>query len=228
LAATSPGWADVTGSYDGDLTPKKATASIAAAAVLAEADAIVAGTVALPADLVGFGGAYLVNGKATPKKVKVSGVGPGGALLKFRGKIVGETIQGKAKLAGPGGKLKGVLVFTRNATGGDGSGCDAVYTANQTLFTDQVLGQALASCDACHGAGLQAGATRLHVDAADPLGTARQIALLVDASNPPASRLLEKPLNVLPHGGGVQLVAGSPEEQLLTQWAELIAVAACN
>jgi hypothetical protein len=228
LAAASVARADVTGSYDGGLTPKKATESIAAAAVFSEVDRLVSGTVALPPEVIGFGGAYLVNGKASPKRVKVSGVGPGGAQLKFRGQIVGETIQGKAKLATSTGKLKGVLVFTRNASGGDGSTCDGVYTANETFFTDQVLGQALASCDTCHGAGLQAGATRLHVNAADPLGTARQIALLVDSENPPASRILEKPLNLLPHGGGAQLVVGSPEEQILTQWTELIAVAACN
>ena len=86
----------------------------------------------------------------------------------------------------------------------------------------------LTSCTACHAPGLQAQATRLHVTASDPLTTARDVALLVDASNPSASRILEKPLNLVPHGGGMQLMAGSPQAQILEQWIDLVAQAHCN
>lgn len=227
LVGASAARADVTGSYDGDLTPKKATEAIAASSVFSQLDRTVSGTVALPADLVSFGGAYLVTGKATPKKVKVSGIGTNGVTFKYRGKIVGTTLQGKAKLKGTVGKLAGALALTLNPAT-DGSGCDAVYTANATFFVDQVLGQALQACDACHRPDLQAGATRLHVDANDPLGTARTIAPLVDSASPAASRIVEKPLNVLPHGGGQQILPGSNAEQILAQWADLIAAAACN
>jgi len=228
LLSVTAAHADVTGSYDGTLTPKKSTDTLAAAAVFAQTDKLVSGTVALPADLLSFGGAYLVSGKATPKKVKVSGIGPNGVLLKYSGKIVGTTLQGKAKLKGAAGKLIGTLTLGINTASGDGSACDGVFTANETFFTDQVLGQAMQTCDSCHAPGLQAGATRLHVDPSDPLGTARTIALLVDAANPSLSRILEKPLNVLPHGGGQQILPASTEEQILAQWADLIAVAACN
>jgi len=220
--------ADVTGSYDGTLLPKKSTESLAASAVFSQTDKLVTGTVALPADLVSFGGAYMVSGKVTPKKVKVSGIGPNGVAFKYGGKIVGTTLQGKAKLKGAAGKLIGTLTLGVNTTSGDGSACDAVYTANQTFFTDQVLGQALQSCGTCHAPDLQAGATRLHVDPNDPLATARAIALLVDSASPSTSRILEKPLNVLPHGGGQQILPASTEEQILAQWADLIAAAACN
>src|SRR5262249_49851515 len=80
--------ADVTGSYDGTLTPKKAD-SVAASAVFTQTDTALTGTIALPADLANFGGAYIVQGKATPKKVKVTGVAPNGVTLKYRGKIKG-------------------------------------------------------------------------------------------------------------------------------------------
>jgi hypothetical protein len=228
LLGVTTAQADVTGSYDGALTPKKSTDSLAAAAVFAQTDKLVSGTVALPPDLVSFGAAYVVSGKATPKKVKVSGIGPNGVLFKYTGKIVGTTLQGKAKLKGSAGKLVGTLTLGINAASGDGSACDGVYTANQTFFTDQVLGQALQACDSCHAPGLQAGATRLHVDAADPLASARAIALLVDSASPSTSRILEKPVNVLPHGGGQQILPASAEEQILAQWVDLIAVAACN
>ena len=226
LAAAVSARADVTGSYDGTLTPKK-TAAVAASAVFTQTSTALSGTIALPADLATFGGAYIVQGKATPKKVKVTGIGTNGVTFKYRGKITGTSVSGKAKLKGAAGKLNGTLALTLNPVT-DGSGCDAVHTANQTFFDDQVLGVALHVCESCHGPGLQAGSTRLHVDANDPLATARAIAPLVDSANPSMSRILEKPLNVLPHGGGQQIQPGSNEEQILTQWVDLVAAAACN
>jgi hypothetical protein len=227
LIGASIAGADVTGSYDGGLVPKNSTESIAAAAVFSQAGTTVTGTMALPRDLLSFGGEYLVAGKATPKKVKVSGTGVNGVLFKYKGKIVGEVLQGKAKLKGAAGKLKGTLAITRNTPLADGSGCDGVYAANETLFLDNVLG-ALAACAACHGPGLQAGASRLHVNFGDPLATARQMAPLIDAASPATSRLLLKPLNALPHGGGQPILPASSQEQILLQWASLIAAAACN
>jgi hypothetical protein len=226
LAAAATTRADVTGSYDGTLTPKKA-APLAAAAVFTQTDTAVSGTVALPADLESFGGAYLVMGKASPKRLKISGIGTNGVTFKYRGKIVGTSVEGKAKLKGAAGKLHGALALTLNPVA-DGSTCDTVYTANQTFFDDQVLGVALHACESCHGPGLQAGSTRLRVDPNDPLGTARTIAPLVDSASPSTSRVLEKPLSLLPHGGGQQLLAGSTEDQTLAQWAALVAAAACN
>ena len=228
LLGPSVAAADVTGSYDAGLTPKGSTDAIAAAAVLSQVDKAVTGTVALPGDLETFGGQYLVAGKATRKKVKVSGTGLNGVLFKYRGKITEQTIRGKAKLKGAGGKLRAILAMTLNVSVGDGSACDAVYTTNETFFLTQIMGQALTSCASCHNPGLQAGATRLHVNFGDPRATAREMALLIDSVNPGASRLLEKPLNVLPHGGGLQIAPGSAQEELLAQWADLIAAAACH
>ena len=94
--------ADVTGSYDGTLTPKK-TEPVAASAVFTQTDTALSGTVALPADLATFGGAYIVQGKATPKRVKVTGIGTNGVSFKYKGKISGTSVSGKAKLKGAGG-----------------------------------------------------------------------------------------------------------------------------
>ena len=220
--------ADVTGSFDGALSGKKLPQSISVALAVSQSGKALSGTVALPADLAVFGGAYLVHGSATPKQLKLSGGGGAGAVFAWRAKIVGDTVRGKARLKGPGGKLAGTLAMTRNVSSSDGSGCDPVFNQNQMFFVDQVLGQALTGCTACHAPGLQAQATRLHVLRTDPLATARAVAPLVDSANPSASRILQKPLNVLPHGGGPQLVAGSGPEQLLRQWVDLIAQAHCN
>ena len=219
--------ADVTGSFDGSLTSKKRTLVPIAAATLSQAGKSVTGTVALPANLPTFGGAYLVTGTATAKRLTVRGGGPGGTF-RWHARIVGDTVQGKAKVKGPGGKLAGKLVMARNLSTSDGSGCDAVFAQSQAFFVDQVLGQALSSCASCHQPGLQAGATRLHVTPSDPLATARAVALFVDSTTPSASRILAKPLNVLPHGGGVQIVAGGTQEQILQQWVDLVAQAHCN
>ena len=220
--------AQVTGSFDGALTGKKLLEPVAVAAVVSQTDTLLTGTIALPSDLDTVGGEYLVTGKATKKRVKLSGTGAGGVALKWRAKIDGDTLAGKFKVKGAGQKIAGKLTMTRNVFGTDGSGCDAVHGDNQALFDGEVLGQALLSCTTCHAPGLQAGATRLHVTMSDPLATARGLSLFVDPVNPAASRILQKPLNVLPHGGGLQLVAGSEEEQILTDWVDLVAQAGCN
>ncbi len=220
--------ADVTGSFDGNLAVKKLPQPLSAAAVLSQTGKAVTGTVALPADLATFGGAYLVYGTATAKRVKLRGTGPGGLAFTWRAKIVGDTVSGAAKVKRPGAKLAGNLALTRNLSAGDGSGCDTVFNQHQTSFVDQVLGQALASCTACHAPGLQAGATRLHVTPSDPLATARAVALLVDSATPSASRILQKPLNLVPHGGGMPIMAGSAAEQILQQWVDWVAQAHCN
>jgi len=95
LLGVTTAYGDVTGSYDGTLLPKKSTESLAAAAVFSQAGKLLSGTVALPADLVSFGGAYLVSGKATPKKVKVSGIGVPGKpwSVELNAAIVRDTIE---------------------------------------------------------------------------------------------------------------------------------------
>jgi hypothetical protein len=221
-----PAGAEVNGSFDGTLTPK-AAAPVAVAAALSQAGRFLDGTIALPLDVPGVGGAYLVHGTATPKRIKLAGTGPTGARLTWRAAIVGDALTGKLKIKVPGMKLAGSLALARNLPAGDGSSCDAVYTANQAFFDDQVLGQALASCATCHAPGLQARATRLQVVAGDPLATARTVATMVDAADPPASRILVKPLAIAPHGGGQQLMAGVAPEPLLEQWVGLLAQAHC-
>ena len=225
VAMASAASADVTGSSDGQLTGKKVATPIPAAGVLSQSGPIVTGTLAIGGTT--GAGDYIVTGRATPKRVKVKGA-VNGVTVTWRAKIAGEVLAGPVKLKGPGVKLAGTLTLTRNPPLGDGTGCDAVFTANQAFFTDQVLGTALVSCTACHVPGGQADATRFHVTTSDAQATARSLAPLVDSPNPSASRILEKPLALVPHGGGQRITSGSTEEQLLTQWVDLIAAAACN
>jgi hypothetical protein len=219
--------ADVVGSFEGALVGK--AGSVRVATVFKQVERFVTGTVALPGDLETFGGEYLVTGKATPTRIKFSGGGGDGAFLKGNLKAAGGTLRGKIKVKAPGvRKLTGTTTLTQNVSTGDGSTCDAVYQANQTLFDEQVLDDALTICTTCHAEGFEAEATRLRVDLTDPLPTARSVAQFVDAANPAASKLLTKPLNLVPHGGGVQITPDSPEEQLLEQWVALVAAAQCN
>lgn len=219
--------ADVTGSHDGQLVAKKIAQPIQAAAAFSQSGSVVTGTLAIGGDPGAGGGAYLVTGRATPKRIKVKG-SVNGVTVSWRAKIAGETLQGRARLKGAGVKLAGTLTLTRNPSLGDGTGCDGIFTSNQTFFTDQVLGTALVSCTACHVPGGQADATRLHITMNDALATARSIAPFVNSASPGDSRILQKPLALVPHGGGQQLTAGSSEDQILRQWVDLIAAAACN
>jgi hypothetical protein len=218
--------AEVNGSFEGALAGK--AGSVPVAAVFKQVERVVTGTVALPGDLETFGGEYLITGKATPTRIKFSGGGGAGAFLKGNLKNTGSTLRGKVKIKIPRQKLAGIATLTQNVSTSDGSSCDAVYQANQALFDDQVLDDALTICVTCHAPGFEAEATRLRVDLTDPLPTARSLVQFVDAANPPASKLLTKPLNLVPHGGGVQITLDSPEEMLLEQWVGLVAAAQCN
>jgi hypothetical protein len=224
VVALATAHADVTGSSDGQITGKKVAQPIAAAAVFSQSGRVVSGTVAIAGD---FAGAYLVHGIATTKRVRVSG-SQNGVLLKWVGRITGDAMQGRVRLKATGSKLVGTLALTKNPPVADGTSCDAVFNANQTTFTDQVLHDALVSCTACHVPGGQAADTRFHVDANDALATARALAPFVDAANPDASRILEKPLDLVPHGGQQQIAPASTQETALRNWVALIAAAGCS
>src|SRR5262249_35039715 len=90
--------ADVTGSFDGQASGPRVAVTINAAATFTQTGKQVTGTIAVDGPLAG---AYVVTkGKATAKKLIVSALGPNGTRLKWKGKIVGDTISGKAKLIG--------------------------------------------------------------------------------------------------------------------------------
>ncbi len=227
LVAAPAARAQIKGSFDGALDDAQRGVPLTAAAALSQVGKVVSGTMVFAGDPATYGGAFLVHGKATKKRVKLSGV-YNSFTLKWTAKIAPGTLTGRAKLKTPGTKIAGILALTENVSTADGSGCDGVYDGNTTLFHDQVLGDALTSCRACHVAGGQADAARFRIDVADERATARSIALLVDAANPDASRILEKPTGVLPHGGGIQLMPGSPQLDELTQWIRLVAAAHCS
>jgi hypothetical protein len=215
--------ADVTGSSEGEISGRKIVQPIAAAAVFTQTGKDLTGTIAVGGDLAG---AYIVHGIATPKRVRVSGT-VGANLLKWTGRITGDAIRGKLRLRGASGKIVGTLALTKNPPLADGASCDAVFDANQTTFTDQMLHGALLACTSCHVPGGQAADTRVRVTASDPLATARNVAALVDSANPDASRIVEKPLKLVPHGGDQQIVPGSPQETELRAWVALVAAAHC-
>lgn len=215
--------ADVTGSYDGQASGPKLPTAINAAATFTQTGKKASGTIAIDGALAG---SYLVNGSATPKKLKVKGFASG-TTLKWKAKIVGDSLSGPLKLKGAS-KAAGILTLARNPSLGDGAACDSVYNAHTAQFTDQVLAQGLVSCSTCHQPGLQAGSTRLLVNPNDPLATARSVSTMIDSATPAASRLLVKPLLSVPHGGNQQILAGSQQETILLDWATLIAQAQCN
>jgi hypothetical protein len=224
LIAVATANADVTGSSGGQITGRKVVQPIAVAAVFSQSGRDVSGTIAVDGD---FAGAYLVQGVATPRRVRVSG-SLGDALIKWSGKITGDTMRGRVRLRGASGRVVGTLALTKNPPVSDGTSCDAVFNANQTTFTDQMLHGALVPCTACHVPGGQAADTRFHVDANDALATARAVVPFVDAANPDASRIVQKPLALVPHGGEEQIVPGSPQETQLRSWVALIAAAGCS
>jgi hypothetical protein len=220
--------AQVMGSFDGQITGPRVAVPLDAAAALLQTGPFVTGTAAIGGVPPDFAGIYTLTGKGTIRRLKLSGLSSAGALLKWRAKLMPGVLSGPVKIKAPAAKLRGTLTLTLNVATGDGSSCDAVYAGNTTFFVDEVIGKALTACATCHVSNGQADVTRFHVTAADPLATARSMALLVDATNPDTSRILQKPLNAVPHGGGTQIIAGSAEEAILRQWVDLMAQAHCK
>ena len=85
-----------------------------------------------------------------------------------------------------------------------------------------------AGCRQCHNPNGVASATRLqfpeHDAPADRIESfGRSLAVLVDASRPDQSLLLNKPTRRIPHTGGERIAPGSPQEQVLRGWIARLA-----
>jgi hypothetical protein len=216
--AASIAHADVTASYDGTLTPKKGAQAIVAAGLI-ETGGNVIGNVAMNLSDGSASGLFPVVGSVKGIKAKLAGIDAAtGSKLTWKGKVSGENLIGKAKVKGAM-KVAGKLTFARRH---DVTPVDPPDHCNSDFFTGQVMGRALSICAACHVQGGAAQATTFRVTQTDPLATQDSVALHIDFGNPSASRILQKPTNQVPHGGGVKLVAGSDEYGILEQWVNLV------
>src|SRR5579885_1000128 len=208
LGAPAPA-ADLTGAYDGSLVAPRSAAPASLAAAFAQRGAGVTGTVAVTTATAGLSGIYRVRGKVHGHTVVLAGVGPGGVRLKWDGKVRGDALRGKARLGGRAGRLRGVLTFVRR---GAEPPAQPRQSCDNTFFDGQVMGRVLKPI-----------CTNCRVTPNDPLATQQSIAGLIDIGDPEHSRILEKPLAEIPHGGGQQLERSSVEFQILDQWVDLVA-----
>jgi hypothetical protein len=231
VAAALPARADVTGDYDGQLTGKTGTASLAV--VLTQSGTSLLGQGDLVSGDAALDGIYVFSGKATgKKKIKVKLTGSGstvpGAKVTFQGKLSGTTIAGKVKVKSGSSKLNGKLTLSFNVPK-DGTPCDAVYTQNKDFFDLMVMPIMTGICGpACHEPSGVSASARFKVTAGDNAATARTTVQEVDVTNPDASRLVQKPLHLIAHGGApARFAVGGPEDTALRQWAGLIASAHC-
>jgi hypothetical protein len=220
LMTPATAYADLTASYDGTLLIPKAGEDAIAASGLMQAGASLTGTVAVNAVTEGVTGIYTVSGTVKKTRFKLSGASDKGVAFSWKGKTSGDSLTGKAKLKGGAVRVKGSLTLTKRV---DQLPSEPPVTCNSDFFTGQVMGQVLTVCAACHVPGGAAEHTTFRVTAGDPIATQASVALHVDMANPDDSRILQKPLAILPHAGGQRLVAGSNEEQILRQWAGLVA-----
>ncbi len=211
--------ADVGASYDGTLRMGAETGVVAGA--LNQMGVGVAGTLAVEGVDASAAGVYWVNGQLKGSRLTLAGTNSAGTKLRWRARVSGtDAIAGRAKLRGPGGHGKAMLSLTRRHVDPP---ANPPATCDSSFFTGQVMGRVLTPiCSSCHTASGAAANANFRVTPADTLATQASLALNIDMAHPDESRILEKPLNMLPHGGGQQLSAGSPEEQILRQWVMLV------
>ena len=212
--------ADMTASYDGTLTLLKQGEDAIVASGLMQAGSALTGTVAVNAVTDGVSGLYYVTGTLKKKRFKVTGSSDKGVAFGWKGKTTDTSLTGKAKLKGGKVRTKGTLTLTKRV---DQTPIDPPVTCSSDFFTGQVMGSVLNICSSCHVPGGAAEHTTFRVTMGDPIATQASVALHVNMNDPDNSRILQKPLMILPHAGGQRLVAGSAEEQTLRQWVGLVA-----
>jgi hypothetical protein len=144
-------------------------------------------------------GVYWVGGQVRGKRLTLSGANAVGMRLRWRALVKRQdTLQGRAKVKGPG-RAKGMLVLTRRSADpptNPPQSCDSSY------FTTQVMGRVLQPiCANCHVPGGAAQSANFRVTAGDPRATQESVDRNIDVANPTESRILQKPLNVVPARG---------------------------
>jgi len=219
VSVARAGAADVSGSYDGSLSmPSRDTGSVAGA--LEQTGAVVHGTLALSLGDAALDGVYYVNGTSKGSKVSLGGANGTGVKLKWVGTNSGIGLTGTVKLKGSTGKYKGAMQLTHRAAEPPPSS----QTCDSPFFTGQVMGRVLTPvCANCHVAGGSAQSANFRVTPNDLIATQQSVDGMIDLAHPEESRLIKKPLGLIPHGGGQQLANGSDEINILTQWAQLVA-----
>jgi hypothetical protein len=220
LAATSAS-ADLTASYDGSLTIRRPRASHAIAAALTQMGVGVTGTLALEMPDPSTGGVFFVSGKVRRTKLVLTGTNSGGASMRWKARVKGNTALGMASVRGRGKRMQGLMTLSRRVVDPPTSPPTA---CESEFFNGQVMGRVLLPiCANCHTAGGAAQTTSFRVTSNDPLATQLSVSLHIDKAHPEESRILRKPLMVIPHAGNQQLVSGSDEYKILEQWVNQVA-----
>jgi hypothetical protein len=225
LAAASAR-ADLSASYDGSLTIGGTGVTVAVA--LDQASISLTGTMAIDAGARDAAGVYFVTGRVRGGTVVLNGANAAGTRFRWRARRVKDgNLKGKAVMRGPNGKVAGKLLLVRRHI--DPPTTPPV-TCDNSFFTGQVMGRVLQpTCGACHVAGGAAQSTGFRVTASDPIATQQSMDPFINHGAPAESRILQKPLGQIPHGGGQQLSPGSEGEQILSQWVNLVATGQqCN
>jgi hypothetical protein len=221
--ATRDARADLTATYDGSLTLKTTGEVSVLAGSLVQAANGLSGSVAISMADPAASGVYSVAGmvKGKGKKIALVGANPAGTQLRYKGKVSGDTVNGSVRLRGATTKLKGTLSMLRRVVTPPTT---APVTCDNPFFTGQVMGLVLQPiCGSCHIEGGAAAAAQFRVTSSDPIATMASVGLQIDKAHPDESRILQKPLGVLPHSGGIQLLAGSEQYNVLQQWVNLVA-----
>ena len=221
LGSVRPAPADLSGRYAGRVRLARRPKSAAVSAALAQAGPTLTGTLTLEVADPLAAGDYVVSGRARRRTFALRGTSAGGSMLAFRGRVGRNgRLRGTVRVRTSLGRLRGAAVLVR---GGARPTCGSAY------FADSVMPAVMTPiCATCHVAGGVAQATSFRVTAGDARATEASALAFVEPTAPAASRILEKPLGHLPHGGGQRIAPGGMEEQVLRQWVELVSAPACG
>jgi mono/diheme cytochrome c family protein len=220
--------ADLTASYDGELRIGRSQ-TVAVVGALVESNRTVIGSVDVALTDT-RGGLYRVNGSRHGRQILVRGANDAGSILTWHATLrPGSALSGVARIRRRHHTVRGSLVLRARPVMPPPRQPGTCDSADNAYFHDVVMTQVLVPiCGQCHIPGGIAQATNFRVTASDPLATQRSVALNINSADPSASRILQKPLGVIPHGGGQQIVPGSSADQILRQWVDIVASGRCG
>jgi len=219
LPAATP--ASLAGTWQGTVTTAHARAHGTASGTLVQADASVTGTIDV--ELASGAASFAVAGVVRGARVRLRG-SASGARIAWRARWDDATEAWRGRVVVRGGRrtARGLLVLAHPGAA-VGVRCGDAYFASDVM--PRVMDRL---CIHCHVPGGVAAGAAFRVTPGDATATATSALGQVDRADPSDSRIIEKPLAGVAHGGGRQIQPGSPEEQVLLAWIVLATAPGCD
>jgi mono/diheme cytochrome c family protein len=219
-AGTAPATPGLDGNWTGTVAVVRTQTPGAAAGTLAQSGRNVTGSLTLSAGAMT--GTFGISGTVRGSRALLWGA-LGSERLRWRARWSRKRQSWRGPVLVRGGAHPMHATLTLAPDGGPTPTCGNDYFANTVMPTVMTP-----ICSQCHVPSGMAQAAPFRVTLGDATATARSALREVNPNDPLHSLLLEKPLGTVAHGGGQRITPGSPEEQALQHWVDVVSAPGCG